>query len=474
MFELGNIIQDRYKIQQQLGKKTGRYTLLAYDLQGQELVVIKSLIFSPGFVWDDLKLFEREAEMLKALSHPSIPQYVDFFELDLPPYQGFALVQNYIPAKSLQEQLNAGRTFSEADVKELAKALLLILSYLHGRQPSVIHRDIKPSNILLADRSGNRLGQVYLVDFGSVQTLMTREGSSITVVGTYGYMPPEAFGDRSVPASDLYALGATLIHLCTGTAPVQFLQDLQIRFTEHVELNVNFVRWLEVMTAPAIEQRFRTAHEALVSLEQGINSSTLKSLSSSAYVKSLKLRTELCMSKKTSDELEVRRSSEVKDDELNIICMFLWIGVAIILALVGGIVVSIIIGFLMYIYICCWDITRLNKEKAKKAGKPWGGRIYFNRIDNYFEFSTRWHESSEAMSGNVSKIKYIYLCQSSEMIPTGQHTARRVEGWHVIICVDQKSFKNHKVRLDWRLNEEECIWLIHEIQGWINFTTSLK
>lgn len=369
MFELGNIIQDRYKIQQQLGKKTGRYTLLAYDLQGQELVVIKSLIFSSGFVWDDFKLFEREAEMLKALSHPSIPQYLDFFELDLPPYQGFALVQNYIPAKSLQGQLNAGRTFSEADVKELAKALLLILSYLHGRHPSVIHRDIKPSNILLADRSGNCLGQVYLVDFGSVQTLITREGSSITVVGTYGYMPPGAFGDRSVPSSDLYALGATLIHLCTGTAPVQFLQDLQIQFTEHVDLNVNFARWIGVMTAPAIEQRFRTANEALVSLEQEVNSSTIKSFNSSAYVKSLKLRAELYMSKKTDKALKICRSSEVKDNKFSIFHMLPWIGIAVISMISGKIIISIITGFMLYVYMCYWDVERFNKEKT---GKPWG------------------------------------------------------------------------------------------------------
>jgi serine/threonine protein kinase len=351
MFKLGNIIQDRYKIQQQLGKKTGRYTLLAYDLQGQELVVIKSLIFSPGFVWDDLKLFEREAEMLKALSHPSIPHYLDFFELDLPPYQGFALVQNYIPAKSLQEQLNAGRTFSEADVKELAKALLLILSYLHGRQPPVIHRDIKPSNILLADRSGNRLGRVYLVDFGSVQTLATRGGGSITVVGTYGYMPPEAFGDRSVPASDLYALGATLIHLCTGIAPAQFVQNMRIQFIEWVDLNINFVRWLEVITAPALEQRFANANKALVYLDQGISLFTIKSLNSSAYLSSLKVRPELIITKKTTEEIEIRRQSKLKESKFNFAYIIYGASLAALFLVFRGLLISFLIGFILLIYI---------------------------------------------------------------------------------------------------------------------------
>ncbi|MBD1874302.1 hypothetical protein H6F75_12480 [Nodosilinea sp. FACHB-131] len=83
----------------------------------------------------------------------------------------------------------------------IAKALLDILEYLYRLQPPVIHRDIKPSNVLLKNRSGNSPGEVYLIDFGSVQT--AAHGGTVTVVGTYGYMPPEQFGGRSLPASDL-------------------------------------------------------------------------------------------------------------------------------------------------------------------------------------------------------------------------------------------------------------------------------
>ncbi|MBE9178777.1 serine/threonine protein kinase [Oculatella sp. LEGE 06141] len=267
---IGTVLYNRYQVQRQLGKRAGRRSLLALDLETQNLVVVKLLTFGNDFEWDDLKLFEREAETLQALSHPAIPNYLNHFELDLPHHKGFALVQTYIDANSLEEQLKAGRTFSEADIKELATSLLEILLYLHGRQPPVIHRDIKPSNILLTNRSGNSVGQVYLVDFGSVQTLAAKEGGTLTVVGTYGYMPPEQFGGRAVPASDLYSLGATLIYLATGRHPADLPQlDLQIEFESIVQLRPDLVRWLKQMTHPSLNRRFGSAQEALHALQHG-------------------------------------------------------------------------------------------------------------------------------------------------------------------------------------------------------------
>jgi serine/threonine protein kinase len=263
------ILAERYEVHRQQGKQTGRQTLLARDLQTQELVVIKQLFLGSDFEWQDLKLFEREAETLKALSHPAIPRYLDYLEIDEPDSKGFALVQTYVEGKNLEEHLRSGRTFSESEVKELAKSLLEILIYLHQQDPPVIHRDIKPSNILLHSRSGHSVGQVYLVDFGSVQNQAAKFGGTITVVGTYGYMAPEQFGGRSVPASDLYGLGATLIYLVTGLHPTELSQqDLKIQFAERVtQLNSNLIDWLEWMTEPSLEKRLSSAGEALRTLK---------------------------------------------------------------------------------------------------------------------------------------------------------------------------------------------------------------
>jgi serine/threonine protein kinase len=276
------VLKERYAIQHGLGKNGGRQTLLARDLQTQELVVIKILTFSADFQWDDLKLFEREAETLQSLSHPAIPRYLDYFEFQTPKTKGLALVQSYIEAKSLAEWVESGRKFNEKEIKQIANNLLEILIYLQHQNPPVIHRDIKPSNILLADRSplkqkhsalnkGGWLGEVYLVDFGSVQTLAAKEGSTVTVVGTYGYMPPEQFGGRAVPASDLYGLGATLIYLVTGVHPAELPQeDLRINFEPKIALSSEFVDWLQWMTEPDLNSRLTSAYRALEALEKPI------------------------------------------------------------------------------------------------------------------------------------------------------------------------------------------------------------
>ncbi|MEH2336201.1 serine/threonine protein kinase [Nostoc sp.] len=263
------IFNQRYQVQRELGRQTGRRTFLALDLHSSQQVVVKILCLGQDFNWQDLKLFQREAETLKALDYPAIPRYIDYFELDTPDDKGFGLVQTYVGAKSLEEHLQAGRTFSEAEVKELTRSLLTILSYLHHQQPSVIHRDIKPSNILLTNRSGNSVGQIYLVDFGSVQTLAAQEGGTITVVGTYGYMPPEQFGGRVTPASDLYSLGATLIYLVTGLHPTELpQQELRIQFRQSCNLSLEFADWLEWITEPSLDQRFSTTEVAMQALEK--------------------------------------------------------------------------------------------------------------------------------------------------------------------------------------------------------------
>ena len=265
----GRKLGDRYEVLSELGRNTGRRTLLARDLTTGDRVATKVLLFGPDFQWDDLKLFEREAEILKNLDRPEIPRYLNAFELNEPDCQGFALVQTYIEAKSLRQHVRAGRSFTETDLQQIARKLLAILEYLHERRPAVVHRDITPSNVLLGDRTDRDIGSVYLVDFGSIRILAAREGGTVTVVGTYGYMPPEQFGGRAVPATDLYALGGTLIYLAAGKHPGDLPQkNLKIRFESETRLSSGFARWLRGMVEPSLDRRFSSAAEALQELDR--------------------------------------------------------------------------------------------------------------------------------------------------------------------------------------------------------------
>ena len=127
----------------------------------------------------------------------------------------------------------------------------------------MLHRDIKPSNLIWGKDE-----RIYLVDFGAVQDRAALEGATFTVVGTYGYVPMEQFGGRAVPASDLYALGATLIHLLTGTAPADLpQQDSRLQFAERVSLERGFVNWIGKLVEPNLAERLSNAREALDALD---------------------------------------------------------------------------------------------------------------------------------------------------------------------------------------------------------------
>jgi serine/threonine protein kinase len=267
MWQPGQILQGRYQLQKQLGKNAGRQTWLATDMQASPAspVTVKLLAFNPQMQWDELKLFEREAQVIKNINHPQIPKYRDYFSVDERESGGlpwFGLVQKYIPGDSLKQLLDAGKRFTEKEVRSFAVEVLNILNYLHKLSPPVIHRDIKPSNLIMGKNK-----QIYLVDFGAVQDRAKAEGVTFTVVGTSGYAPPEQLWGKAVPASDLYALGATLIHLLTGTSPADLPQRrMGIQFKDKVGINPDFADWIERLVQPAPEKRFSTARQALDAL----------------------------------------------------------------------------------------------------------------------------------------------------------------------------------------------------------------
>lgn len=259
----GDIITEQYRILNILGRGGIGVTYAAEDLQTGQRVALKAVSLRRMDDFKVLELFEREVRILSQLNHLAIPRYLDYFQVDKRRDRFFYLVQQLVEGQSLAVQVEKGWHPDEAEVRRIATQILEILVYLQQLTPPIIHRDIKPQNIIR--RSD---GQVFLVDFGAVQDVYynTLTGSS-TVAGTYGYMAPEQFRGQSVLATDLYALGATLIFLVTQKAPADLPhRKLKIDFRSHVRVTKQFANWLERMIEPVAEDRFLSAEEALAVL----------------------------------------------------------------------------------------------------------------------------------------------------------------------------------------------------------------
>jgi hypothetical protein len=129
--------------------------------------------------------------------------------------------------------------------------------------PPILHRDIKPGNVIVRPD-----GTPALVDFGAVRNVfMDPEERGSTVVGTYGYMPYEQTMGQASPASDLYALGATFLHLVTGRAPPEFMSEAgRLAVPASLPYGDRMRAVLARLLAAAPAERFQSAREVRAAL----------------------------------------------------------------------------------------------------------------------------------------------------------------------------------------------------------------
>ena len=264
----GQILGERYEVEHQLGKKSGRWTLQARDLQTEDRVILKVLFLDDSLNATDLKLFKREAEALKLMNHEATPHYRGYFEMALPTHdQVMVLVQTYIEGVSLETCLAESKIFSQGETVAIAHSALSILDSLHNQEPIIIHRDLRPSNILLQPGLPVESAKIFLVDFGTVKA-PNSGNTAITMVGTDGYLPPEQAAGRVLAVSDLYSLGATLAECLTGLSPTKLQsKSMRIQFQDHAEMTPDFAQWLKQLVSPSIDRRWQSAREALTALE---------------------------------------------------------------------------------------------------------------------------------------------------------------------------------------------------------------
>ncbi len=229
MLPVNTVLQGRYQVVEQIGRGGMGAVYKALDLRLRSTVALKETL-----VQGDLhrKAFEREAQLLAGMRHPTLPKVSDHFTEG----DGQFLVMEFITGDDLGALLmrRAG-PFPAVDVLRWGDAILGALEYLHSHQPPIIHRDIKPQNMKLTDR-----GEIILLDFGLAKGVVAQNSISVATGSIFGYTPHYApleqiQGAGTDPRSDLYALAATMYHLLTNTPPSDALTRAASRINEEAD-----------------------------------------------------------------------------------------------------------------------------------------------------------------------------------------------------------------------------------------------
>ena len=175
-----------------------------------ETIVMKIPFLDPGADASGLIGYEVEEMIHKRLAGPHVPRFVACGDLAHVPY----IAMEFVAGTSLAEKARAAPLPAE-EVARIGIAIAAALADLHGQK--VVHLDLKPENVVLARRGA------VLLDFGLARHAelpdLLGEESSVPM-GTSAYISPEqVLGERSDPASDIFALGCILYQLATGEEP---------------------------------------------------------------------------------------------------------------------------------------------------------------------------------------------------------------------------------------------------------------
>lgn len=211
-------LEDRYVVDRLLGKGGYARVYLAHDLgSGGRACAIKELTDNSP---ENQRQFEREATLLRLLSHPRLVRVTDHFQTAA---GEMFLVMDLILGDDLFHVLDqAGGALPEDRVVRWALQVCEVLEYMHtwvhpatGRPSPIIHRDIKPGNLKLQPDDS-----IIVIDLGIAK--VKQPGHQTTMVAravSPPYSPLEQYGQGTDERSDIYALGATLYHLATANPP---------------------------------------------------------------------------------------------------------------------------------------------------------------------------------------------------------------------------------------------------------------
>jgi serine/threonine protein kinase len=212
----GRLVGGRYRLTTVVGRGGMGTVWRAHDELLDRDVAVKEVLLPPGLEAAERDILYqrtfREARASARLNHPGVVTVHDVVREDGRPW----IVMEFVRARALQEIIDRDGPLPPRRVAEIGLQLLEAL--IHAHAAGILHRDVKPSNVMITDN-----GRAVLTDFGIAQmpgdVTLTQTG---LVMGSPAYIAPErAQGDKAMPASDLWALGATLYTAVEGRSPYE-------------------------------------------------------------------------------------------------------------------------------------------------------------------------------------------------------------------------------------------------------------
>jgi diguanylate cyclase (GGDEF)-like protein len=215
---IGQLIDNKYKVLEKLGEGGMSVVFCVEDIITRQILALKWMKKSvtSSYLEDRIR-FKTEMELAVKFNHPHIIKIFKAGEFENNPY----IIMELLNGKSLADMLLSGRKFSKTESLSIVNQLVSAVDYVHNN--GIIHRDIKPGNIFLIQKAKEL--SVKILDFGVAIMIELKSIKMVEeIVGTFGYMSPEATGmvnKRVDERSDLYSIGVILYHLMTGEMPFQ-------------------------------------------------------------------------------------------------------------------------------------------------------------------------------------------------------------------------------------------------------------
>ncbi|AMV36633.1 WD40 repeat domain-containing serine/threonine protein kinase [Planctomyces sp. SH-PL62] len=192
----------------------------ARQLSPGRIVAVKMILAGDHANARERARLRTEAEAAAKFTHPNIVQVI---EADY--HQGLPfLVMEYVDGGNLARMLRS----MPQPIRWSARLIETLARAIHAaHQSDIVHRDLNPSNILMTQDGVPKIG-----DFGLAKFLMNDEGHSQSgrLLGTPSYMAPEQLADGGKGVgrhTDVYALGAVLYEMLTGSPPFRGLSPME-------------------------------------------------------------------------------------------------------------------------------------------------------------------------------------------------------------------------------------------------------